>query len=168
MAWIVSGSYSEMYVFILAISAVEVVIDRCTVVWQQVGEDHVILSVWCIAGYPADWFLRPSLCWGLCPCQPVWHCAGRAGRQPNQRHPSELHPGAGDIGWGSSLVYSSYDYMESHTSLLRVVSGQSLLFTIGDVCLMLISTFQSNRWPQAGWEAFSSHSGTPWLCQHQG
>lgn len=32
MAWIVSGSYSEMYVFILAISAVEVVIDRCTVV----------------------------------------------------------------------------------------------------------------------------------------
>lgn len=46
---------------------------------------------------------------------------------------------------GEVLVYSSYDYMESHTSLLRVVSGQSLLFTIGDVCLMLITTFQSNR-----------------------
>lgn len=48
-------------------------------------------------GDTADGLLGPSVRWSLRSCQPVWHCAGCAGGQPNQRHSPELHAWAGNI-----------------------------------------------------------------------
>ena len=56
------------------------------------------MIVVCFLGNPTDRFLRPGVLRGICQCEPVWHCPGHPGGEPDIWHAAEPDSGTGHPG----------------------------------------------------------------------